>query len=418
MRHWLANTLRGLCMGAADVIPGVSGGTMALILGLYPRLLDAVGNLGTGTLRRLRSRSFWDMLAAGATDPASLRASPGGTDAARLLLLGSLATGMVPAIAAGAHFLPSLLGTYPAQMRGLFLGLVLASVAVPLRELEHRGPSRWLLAVTAALTTAWFVGLPAPYGGHARGVVVLELDPQPAADVTLTPRNLTLRATGDGTRPDIEYGLGTSLTVPAGTATMELEVVARMAGAAANLWPGAIQEVEGPLRVANVTQPATFAGGRDPRLAYLFLGGLLAVSAMALPGVSGSFVLLLLDLYHFLLYTLSSLISYRDPGALIVTATFVIALATGLLTVVRLLRRLFGRWRDGTLAVLVGLMCGSLRKLWPFTDYTAEGEEVLAWPATGDPDTVSVVFVFALGVATVLILNGVGRRRKRTRSRA
>ena len=399
-------------MGAADAIPGVSGGTIALILGLYPRLIDAVGNLGTGMLRRLRTRSFWEVLAAGVKDPARLRVSTGGTDAARLLLLASLATGMVPAIAAGAHFLPPLLGTYPAQMRGFFLGLVLASVAVPLRELEHRGPSRWLLAVTAALATAWFVGLPAPSGGHAGGVVVLELDPPPAVDVTLTPRNLTLRAPEDGTRPGIEYGLGTSLTVPAGTATLQVDVVARMAGAAANLSPGAVQEVESPLDIANATQPATFTDGRDPALVYLFLGGLLAVSAMALPGVSGSFVLLLLGLYHFLLYTLSSLISYRDPGAVVVIGTFIMALAIGLLTVVRVLKRLFARWRDGTLAVLVGLMCGSLRKLWPFTDYTGEGREVLTWPTTGDPDTVSVVVVFALGVAAVLLLDGVGRRLK------
>ncbi len=413
MKHWLGNTLRGLCMGAADVIPGVSGGTIALILGLYPRLIDAAGNLGARTLRRVRTRSFWTVAAAGLKDPAHLRDSPEGTDAARLLLMASVAAGMLPAFAVGAEVLPSLLGAYPAQMRGFFLGLVLASVAVPLRELDRRGPSRWLLALAAALATAWFVGLPEPSGGHARGIVTLQLDPPPTADVTLTPQNLVLRAPEDGTRPGIDYGLGTSVTVRAGTAAVQTEVVARMAGAAGNLSSGAIREAEGPFDFAAVTQPAAFTGGRDPALAFLFVAGLLAISAMALPGISGSFVLLLLGLYHFVLHTLSSLISYRDPEAAVVIGTFVAALAIGLLTAVRVLKQLFARWRDGTLAVLVGLMLGSLRKLWPFTDYTAEGREVLTWPTADDPNTVAVGLLFALGVAAVVGLDRTGRRRRR-----
>lgn len=399
-------------MGAADVIPGVSGGTIALILGLYPRLIDAVGNLGTRTLRHLRTHSFWTAAAAGLRDPARLHGSPEGTDAARLLLLASVAAGMLPAFAVGAQVLPSLLGAYPAQMRGFFLGLVLASVTVPLRELDRPGPSRWLLALAAALATAWFAGLPEPSGGHARGVVTLELDPPPTVNFTLTPRNLVLRAPEDGTRPSIDYGLGTSLTVHAGTAAVQAEVVARMAGAAGNLPPGSVREVEGPFDFATVTQPATFTGGRDPALTYLFLAGLLAISAMALPGISGSFVLLLLGLYHFVLHTLSSLISYRDPGAAVVIGTFVLALAIGLLAVVRVLKQLFAKWRDGTLAVLVGLMLGSLRRLWPFTDYTAEGREVFTWPTADDPETVAAGLLFALGVTAVLGLDAVGRRRR------
>ena len=399
-------------MGAADVVPGVSGGTMALILGLYPRLIDAIGNLGVGMLRRLRTRAFWALTAVGLKDPARLRGSPEGTDAARLLLLASLAAGVLPAIAAGSRFLPPLLGTYPAQMSGFFLGLVLASVAVPFRELERRGPSRWLLALAAAGITAWFVGLPEPSGGRARGMVTLALDPPPVADVALTPGNLTLRAPEDGTRPDIEYGLGTSVTVRAGTTSVEIEVIARMAGAAANVPPGSIREAEGPFESAHMAQPADFANGRDPALGYVVLGGLLAVSALALPGISGAFVLLLLGLYHFMLYTLGTLISYRDPAALVVVGTFVVSLAIGLLSVVRVLKHLFTRWRDGTLAVLVGLMLGSLRKLWPFTDYSAEGREVLAWPTAGDPDVASIAIAFAAGLIAVLVLDGVGRRLK------
>ncbi len=408
-RQWLGNSLRGLCMGAADVIPGVSGGTIALILGIYPRLIDAIGGLGARTLRLLGSRSFWRLTGAGLKNPAHLPSQPDGVDAGRLLLLASLAAGILPALVVGAAVLPSLLGAYPAHMRGFFLGLVLASVAIPFREIKRRSASRWLLASGAALATAWFVGLPEPSGGHARGTVILRLDPPPAADVVLTPRNLTLHGSSDATRPGIDYGLATTVTVPAGSGELALEVVARMAGAAGNLPSEAITAVEGALHGAQVVSGEVFAGGRDPTLGYLFLGGLLAISAMALPGVSGSFVLLLLGLYHFVLYTLSSLVSYRDSSAAVQIGVFIVALAIGLLTAVRILKRLLERWRDATLAVLTGLMLGSLRKLWPFTDYTAEGREVLTWPG-GVGDMGGVELVFALGVVAVLALDAVGRR--------
>ncbi len=415
MRHWLANALRGLCMGAADAVPGVSGGTIALVLGIYSRLIDAIGGLGTAMLRRARGRSFWSLVAAGSRDPSRLPASPAGQDAGRVLFLASLAAGILPAFAVGAQVLPPLLGLYPAQMRGFFLGLVLASVVVPWRELERRGPSRWILSLIACLVTAWFVGLPEPTGGHARGVVTLEFAAPVAAELRLTPQNLTLLAPGDGTRDDIAYGLATSLAVPAGAATVEAEIVARMAGSVGNVPAGAVQVGEAPASVTGVVQPAPLTGGRNPALAYLFLGGVLAISALVLPGVSGAFVLLLLGLYHFVFHSLSQVITYRDPGSTLVVAIFVAALVVGLLTFVRVVKWLLTRWRDGTLAVLTGLMVGSLRKLWPFTDYTAEGREVATWPVVGDPAILSVVLLFALGMVAVIVLDRSGRQRKRPR---
>ena len=415
MRHWLGNALRGLCMGAADAVPGVSGGTIALILGIYSRLIDAVGGLGAATLRRARARSFWSLAAAGLRNPARLPASPAGTDAGRVLFLASLGAGILPAFAMGAQVLPPLLGLYPAQMRGFFLGLVLASVVIPWRELERRGLSRWILSLTACIVTAWFVGLPEPTGGHARGVVTLEFGAPAAEDVRLTPQNLTLLAQGDGTRGDIAFGLATTLAVPAGATGVEAEVVARMTGSVGNVPAGAMEVAEAPVPVADIVQPAPLTGGRNPALAFVFLGGLLAISAMVLPGVSGSFVLLLLGLYHFVFYSLSQTISYRDPGSAVVVATFVVAVAIGLLTFVRVVKQLLTRWRDGTLAVLTGLMVGSLRKLWPFTDYTPEGREVATWPGAGDPEILSVILLFALGMAAVILLDRIGRRRKRPR---
>ena len=413
MNHWFGNALRGICMGLADVVPGVSGGTVALILGIYPRLVNAVGSVGAGMIARIRTPAFRTLLKQGLRDPARLADDRDGRDAGHVLLLASVAVGIVPAIAAGAHTIPPLLDSHPAQLRGLFLGLVAASVFIPLSEIGRRTPSRWFLALGAALVAAWVSGLPEPTTRHARGVVSLEFAAPPAAEVRLTPANLTLVAPGGDDRPGISYGLAALVTVPAGALSAEIEVVARMAGAAANVPPGSIREVEGgPLAISAVSQPAALAGGRDPSLGYVFLGGALAISAMTLPGLSGAFVLLLLGLYHFVLHSLALVVSHGDPGAAAVVATMVAAMGTGLLTFARVLKYLFSRWRDGTLAVLVGLMAGSLRKLWPFVDHPGHGREVLTLPAAGDPGTVSVALMFAAGVGLVVLMHNAGRRNR------
>ena len=413
MRRWLGTTMRGLCMGAADVIPGVSGGTIALILGIYPRLIDAVGGLGAGLLRRVRSRSFWRLLGAGARDPERLPEDRAGEDAGRVLFLAFLGAGILPAIAAGARILPPLLSLYPAQMRALFLGLVLASVTVPLRALRSGGLSRWLPGLGAALVATWFVGLPEPTSQRATGRVWLEFAEPTATEMRLTPHNLTLHAPGDGERPALAFGPVGSSTVPAGSAGIEVAVIARMAGSAGNVAAGSIREVEGPVADLRVSQPGALGGGRDPSLAYLLLGGVLAISAMALPGISGSFVLLLLGLYHYVLYTLSLAIYHQDAGAVLTAGALAAAMAAGLLTFARVLKRMLARWHDGTLAVMVGLMLGSLRKLWPFTRYTEEGREVATLPPLGDPEVVTVALLFVAGVGAVLLLDALGRKRPR-----
>ena len=410
MRQWLGSSARGFCMGLADVIPGVSGGTVALILGIYPRLVDAVGSVSAAMLGRIRTAAFRTAVRRGLRDPAGLGDGPEEADARRILLLLFVAAGIAPAIAVGSQVLPSLLGAYPAQMSGLFLGLVAASVMIPLRKIEHWRPARWALMAGAAVVTVWFTGLPTSANRLATGTVTLAFAPAPS-EVRLTPGNLTLAAPESETRPGISYGPARSVTVPAGSTTLELEVVARMAGAAGNLPPGSVRVAEGPLEVSAVSQRASMGGGRDPALLFIFVGGVLAISAMTLPGVSGAFVLLLLGLYHYVLYSLRLAFNHWDPGAISVVLTMGAAVTIGLLTFARVLKRLFTRWRDGTLAVLVGLMLGSLRKLWPFTDYTAEGREVLTWPTMGDPATGTVALLFVLGVGVVLVLDGMGRRR-------
>lgn len=431
VRRWAGIALRGVCMGVSDAVPGVSGGTMALVLGIYARLVDAVSGIGGTMLRRLRSRSFWRRVreqarrpvesADSSTDPAAedpeaaatpSAEDPEAADAGRLLLLASLAVGLVPALVAGAATLPSLLSLYPAQMRGLFLGLVLASVAIPARQIDRWRPALLALASLAALSTAWFVGLPERTAGNARGTVSLHFDEPITQDAHLTPGNVTLVAP-QAHGVEVAYGPASSVTVPAGSTSIQLEVVARMAGAAGNAAPGSIQRVEqSPIPDASVSQPDATRGGRNPSLALVFVAGLLAISAMTLPGVSGAFVLLLLGLYHYVTHALKATLAGGDPESALVVVTMVAAMGTGLLTFARVLRWLFDRWREGTLAVLVGLMAGSLRKLWPFVEHGVDGREALAWPGAADPVLGATVLLFVAGAGAVLALEAVGRKRK------
>ena len=212
-----------------------------------------------------------------------------------------------------------------------------------------------------------------------------------ASEVRLTPDNLTLEAPATDVRPRVLYEPARSVAVPAGSSTVELEVAARMSGAAANLAPGSIRTVAGPLEVSDVSQRTAIRGGIDPDLLFVFLGGALAISAMSLPGLSGAFVLLLLGLYYFAL-------------------TMITGMAVGLLTFARILKALFAKWHDGTLAVLVGLMVGSVRELWPFVDHANDGREVLVLPAAADATVMTVALTFAAGVLAVLVLDAAGRR--------
>ncbi len=411
MRQWVINAGRGLLMGLSDSIPGVSGGTVALILGIYPRLIEALGSLRLATARRLLGGETWRRIARGLRDPGRLGDESADVEAYHLLFLGSLGVGALAAIVTGARYIPTLLDLYPAQMRGLFLGLVLASVVIPVRMMKVRGGRMWILMSLSAAITLWFVGLPESTGGNARGVVRVELPTPTAEALTVGPQSLTILATGSGGGRDVAFGPARSVSLPSGTQGFELPVVARMAGEVGNLPPGSINALRGTAAGgASVRQTAATSGGVDPALWIIFLGGMVAISAMMLPGISGSFVLLLLGLYHYVTYSLSEMLFSQDIKSAAVVITMVSAIGIGLLTFSRVLRWLFARAPDRTLAVLVGLMLGSLRKLWPFVEMAPDGREILTGPGRMDGVALSVLLTFSLGVALVLVFESFGRR--------
>lgn len=281
---------RGILMGGADIIPGVSGGTVALILGIYERLVVAISRFDRALLAHVRRRD-WTSAAAH-------------VDLRFLMTLGlGIAIG-IGGLASLMHFLLESPEYRPPTL-AFFFGLILASSVLVGRMIE-----RWRLVAIAAAVAAtgfayWLVGL------------------MPA-------------------EPPEGYG-------------------------------------------------------------YLFLCGAIAICAMILPGISGSFILVLLGKYAYVL----NAVNRRD----ILDLFWVVAGAVvGIVTFAQFLGWLFRRYHDVTVAVLTGLMLGSLRKVWPWKVDVAwmtgrHGEQIPTVQHNVLPDALTPDVMFAIALAiTGLVL--------------
>lgn len=132
-------------MGGADIIPGVSGGTMALIVGIYERLIDSLSSGSSMLVALLRLQPY--------------QAGKHARDVDWWLVIPLLA-GIVVAIGGASFFLPGLMEEHPHQMRGLFLGLVAASIAVPWLRIGRMTWRLLLIALAGAVIAFFVVGLP------------------------------------------------------------------------------------------------------------------------------------------------------------------------------------------------------------------------------------------------------------------
>lgn len=141
---------QGLLMGGADIIPGVSGGTVALIVGVYERLINSLTGFFGGLVTLARG------------DGAGGRRRLGEVEW-RLVI--PLALGIATAIGIGSRVIPPLMERFPQQSQGLFLGLVAASIAIPWMRIGHHGPRERLLVPAAAVAAFLLTGLPASDAG-------------------------------------------------------------------------------------------------------------------------------------------------------------------------------------------------------------------------------------------------------------
>jgi putative membrane protein len=293
----------GLAMGSADVVPGVSGGSMAFILGIYGQLLEAIAGFDLQLLDLLRRGLGGE---AGAWRAAAARVHLG--------FLVPLLAGLLGAVLILVRPITWLYAEHPVWLFAFFFGLIVGSIVLIARH------AHWGLS-----------GLVAMAAGAAAALVF----------VTRVP----------------------------------------------------------------VTMP------HDPFT--IFWSGAVAIMAMILPGVSGSFLLLVLGQYQHVMEAVKGL----DLATLV---PFALGCAVGLVVFVRLLRWLLARWHGQTVALLVGFMAGSLWKIWPFrtvleTATNAKGKlvvvrDALAAPRSGGELAVALL-LGAIGVALVVGLEQLQQRR-------
>ena len=292
MLKTLANFIRGALMGAAEVVPGVSGGTIALIVGVYQTLLDAIADAV------LAVRQLFGL----AGDKASGRRALSTLRSLPWHVLIPLAIGMGIALVLGARIIEPLLEDQPIAMNALFFGLVIAGTYVPAHMVIKVGgwsPLYVFIAFISALVLFFLTGLP-------------------QADVA------------------------------------------------------------------------------DPGLIAVFFSAAVAICALVLPGVSGSFLLLTLGMYD---PTIGA-VNDRNFTYLIV---FALGAILGLALFVSVLRWLLEHKTRITLVIITGLMIGSLRALWP---WQGENRELLA---PGDQLGIALL-MFLAGAVFVTVLLLVERR--------
>lgn len=288
------NVLRGAAIGAAEVVPGVSGGTIALVVGVYEILIGSAEAVVKGVLALV-------------VDSVRGRGATRAREHLRLVRWGvvlPVLAGMVLAVLAGAALLEPFVVDHPEQSRALFAGMILVSLWVPLRLVGRWDVRTVLLAVVAAVAAFLLAGLPT-------------LDPV------------------------------------------------------------------------------------DPPLPVVGIAAAVAICALVVPGVSGSYLLLAVGLYA---PTLAA-VNQRDFAYL---GVFALGALVGLSSFVVLMQWLLEHHRRATLAVALGLMAGSLRALWPWQD--ADGGA--AAPTSDGAATTALAFVVgAVIVAGALLLQSWHERR-------
>jgi putative membrane protein len=141
----LLHLVQGLAMGSADVVPGVSGGTVALIVGIYERLIRSVRAGASGIFAAVR------------LDRAAAARRLGEVEWGLVL---PLAAGIVTALYIGSRIVPHLLEEYPVEVRAVFFGLILGSIAIPLRRMRQIGGAELAVMAVAAVVAFLLVGLP------------------------------------------------------------------------------------------------------------------------------------------------------------------------------------------------------------------------------------------------------------------
>lgn len=302
IKDYLVLAAKGFSMGAADVVPGVSGGTMAFILGIYEELLDSIRAFLSPAAFMLVIKLKWKEAFNTLPWPFLL----------------TLFTGIMTAIFTLAKFLEWMLNNRPELLWSFFFGLVAASILTVIKRVKNWNAAAFVAVIVGAIA-AWII-------------------------VGMVPAEMT----------------------------------------------------HNPL--------------------FLFVSGFIAICAMILPGISGSFILVLLGQYEYIL----SAVNNRDFITLALVAAGAVV---GLGTFAQVLGWLFKRYHDVTVAVLIGFMAGSLRKIWPWketlsfmTDRHGEMvpiEQINVLPPGLTSEVMLAILLAIIGFALVMAIEYVGTRKEK-----
>lgn len=306
IKDYFVITLKGMGMGAADVVPGVSGGTIAFITGIYEELINTIKSIQPSLFKDFKNeglKGLWYKINAP--------------------FLIALLLGIGISIASLSRLILYLLQNHPIPVWAFFFGLILASAYLVATDIEN-----WNLPVIIAT----FIGTSIAY--------------------TIT------------------------IISPAETPT--------------DLW-------------------------------FIFICGTIAICAMILPGISGSFILLLMGKYE---YIFTSLKEFN----LAVIITFALGCVTGILSFSHILSWMFKKYKDVTIALLAGFMIGSLNKVWPWKEVlqkvTINGKEKILLEGNLLPSKFTEVtgmpnqlwFAIALFVFGVILSIGIERLGSKNKS--
>jgi uncharacterized membrane protein len=388
-RSDLEQFARGVLMGGADVIPGVSGGTVALIVGIYDRLVRAISRFDTQLLGHVRRREW--------------RAAAEHVDLRFLVTLGlGICTGIL-SLASLMHYLLEdqehvAIHSIDRGKSIVVLNVGTQAGGVPVGTVcpvYRKNPDTGEFEVVGRLRIDRYTD----DGGESVRIAVAK----PVGETNVADLKIDDVVTQPSTRrpPTLAafFGLILASTV----------LVARMVGR----W------TVGALLTAGAGAAfAYWLVGRFPIApwagnGYLFLCGVLAICAMILPGISGAFILLILGVYSDVTGLLRTVLRGRaEMDTFVSIVVFISGCVIGLLSFSKLLNWLLVRHRVLTMSALCGFMLGSLRKIWPFTRDLSPDQPLLRakrfeniLPATFDATVAWTLGVMIAAAAFVFFLD-------------
>lgn len=329
---WMRHVFYGMCMGAADLVPGVSGGTMALICGIYESLIHAIKSFSPANIfsfKNFNQKVAWDFLLA--------------------ILIGIGFSFIL--FSHSIHYMMNQEGLR-VYLYAFFFGMILSSIVFCGWRVPNWS-NRLLWGVAA---------------GAAISLFVTGFSPEPLVNGKEFEVTLPIGFQYRGEKIVENYSAKTGVLKGVSKNTL------------AAMW--AKGSVDGATSVFDVTNNITGVVSDFVKPApskwlnpWLIFCGAIAVTAMLLPGISGSYLLMILGIYPVVIAALVDLVKGLggftfDPDAVLVLGNLAIGIVLGALLFSRVIDWFLKKDHDMTMATLIGLMIGAMRVVWPFWTYT------------------------------------------------